>query len=245
MQGRALARGRFTPSAHQHVLRLLSRLPVALAPLRVSPLEFWNWSQSLALTPYDAAYLKVAVDLKAPLVTMDRALQRACLQLEHPDHRPGLTHATRQDPHPRLRFPGHAADRRRVREAHVFRGPSVRRERCLGTRVRRRRAPERRDPLRQPCQRVRGDHGQGAASRVRAGRAGPGHLLRHADHGAPARGQGGKRPQARVRIRGGARAATPSCCATSPTTPRPRATACSTCGCRTATRWWKCRRVSA
>ena len=82
--GLALTRGRFTPSAHQHVLRLLSRLPVSLAPLRVSPLEFWNWSQSLELTPYDAAYLKVAVDLKAPLVTMDRALQRACLKLEHP-----------------------------------------------------------------------------------------------------------------------------------------------------------------
>jgi predicted nucleic acid-binding protein len=82
--GNAMARGRFTPSAHQHVLRLLSRLPVALAPLRVSPLEFCNWAQSLALTPYDAAYLKVAVDLKAPLVTMDRALQRACLKLEHP-----------------------------------------------------------------------------------------------------------------------------------------------------------------
>jgi predicted nucleic acid-binding protein len=82
--GRALARGRFSASAHQHVLRLLSRLPVALAPLRISPLEFWNWSQSLDLTPYEAAYLKVAVDLKAPLVTMDRALRRACLQLEHP-----------------------------------------------------------------------------------------------------------------------------------------------------------------
>ena len=82
--GRALARGRFSASAHQHVLRLLSRLPVSLAPLSVSPLEFWIWSQSLDLTPYDAAYLKVAVDLKAPLVTMDRALQRACLKLEHP-----------------------------------------------------------------------------------------------------------------------------------------------------------------
>jgi len=79
--GKALARGRFSPSAHQHVLRLLSRLPVALAPLRISPLEFWNWSQSLQLTPYDAAYLKVALDLKAPLVTMDRALQRAYLKL--------------------------------------------------------------------------------------------------------------------------------------------------------------------
>ena len=82
--GRALARGRFTAAAHQHVLRLLSRLPVSLAPLRVSPLEFWGWSQSLDLTPYDAAYLKVAVDLNAPLVTMDRALQRACLRLQHP-----------------------------------------------------------------------------------------------------------------------------------------------------------------
>lgn len=82
--GRALARGRFTPSAHQHVLRLLSRLPVALAPMRVSPLEFWSWAQTLQLTAYDAAYLKVAVELKAPLVTMDEALRRACLQLDHP-----------------------------------------------------------------------------------------------------------------------------------------------------------------
>ena len=82
--GRALARGRFTPTVHQHVLRLLSRLPVALAPTRVSPLEFWTWSESLQLTPYDAAYLKLAVDLKAPLVTMDKALRRACLQLDHP-----------------------------------------------------------------------------------------------------------------------------------------------------------------
>ncbi|HEY8359080.1 MAG TPA: type II toxin-antitoxin system VapC family toxin [Ramlibacter sp.] len=82
--GKALARGRFSPSVHQHVLRLLSRLPVSLAPTRVSPLEFWNWAQSLDLTPYDASYLKVALDLKAPLVTMDRALRRACLQLDHP-----------------------------------------------------------------------------------------------------------------------------------------------------------------
>lgn len=82
--GKALARGRFTASVHQHVLRLLSRFPVALAPMRVSPLEFRAWCQSLQLKPYDASYLKVAVDLKAPLVTMDRALQRACLQLEHP-----------------------------------------------------------------------------------------------------------------------------------------------------------------
>jgi predicted nucleic acid-binding protein len=82
--GKALQRGRFGPSAHQHVLRLLSRLPVSLAPMRVSPIEFWPWAQSLELTPYDAAYLKLATDLQAPLVTMDRALHRACRRLEHP-----------------------------------------------------------------------------------------------------------------------------------------------------------------
>jgi predicted nucleic acid-binding protein len=82
--GRALALGRFTPAAHQHVLRLLSRLPVALAPIRVSPIEFWTWAQDLQLTPYDAAYLKLAIDQKAPLVTMDAALHRACVRLDHP-----------------------------------------------------------------------------------------------------------------------------------------------------------------
>jgi len=82
--GRALARGRFTPAAHQHVLRLLSRLPITLAPLRVSPIEFWSWSQDLSLTPYDAAYLRVAIDLRAPLVTMDHALKQACRRLNHP-----------------------------------------------------------------------------------------------------------------------------------------------------------------
>lgn len=82
--GCALATGRFTTAVHQHVLRLLSRLPVALAPMRISPLEFWTWAQSLQLGPHDAAYLKLAVDLKAPLVTMAPALHRACLQLDHP-----------------------------------------------------------------------------------------------------------------------------------------------------------------
>ena len=82
--GRALARGRFSPAAHQHVLRLLSRLPVSLAPVRVSPIDYWAWSEDLQLTPYDGAYLKLAIELKAPLVTMDAALKRACERLDHP-----------------------------------------------------------------------------------------------------------------------------------------------------------------
>lgn len=82
--GKALQRGRFSPSAHQHVLRLLSRLPISLAPIRLSPLEFWTWCQSLDLTPYDGTYLQLAIEMKAPLVTMDKALKRACLHLGHP-----------------------------------------------------------------------------------------------------------------------------------------------------------------
>jgi predicted nucleic acid-binding protein len=82
--GRALALGRFTSATHQHVLRLLSRLPVSLSPMRVSPIEFWAWSHDLKLSPHDASYLKLAVDQKAPLVTMDAALKRACLHLQHP-----------------------------------------------------------------------------------------------------------------------------------------------------------------
>ncbi len=82
--GKALKRGRFTPSAHQHVLRLLSRLPVSLAPIRVSPLEYWSWCQSLGLTAHDGTYLQLAIELKAPLVTMDKELHHACLALDHP-----------------------------------------------------------------------------------------------------------------------------------------------------------------
>lgn len=82
--GKALERGRFTPSVHQHVLRLLGRLPVSLAPMRISPIEYWAWCQSLGLTAYDGVYLQLAVELKAPLVTMDKALRRACLELNHP-----------------------------------------------------------------------------------------------------------------------------------------------------------------
>ncbi len=82
--GRALRRGRFTPAAHQHVLRLLSRLPVSLAPVRVAPLEYSAWCDALGLTAYDGTYLNLALELKAPLVTMDQALHRACVALDHP-----------------------------------------------------------------------------------------------------------------------------------------------------------------
>lgn len=82
--GIALDSGRFTPAAHQHVLRLLARLPVALAPMRLSPIEFWSWAHPLGLAPQAATYLRLALDLQAPLVTMDAPLAQACRQLDHP-----------------------------------------------------------------------------------------------------------------------------------------------------------------
>lgn len=82
--GIALERGRFDAATHQHVLRLLARLPVALAPMRLSPLEFWTWAQPLGLLPQAATYLRLALDLQAPLVTMDPALLQACRRLDHP-----------------------------------------------------------------------------------------------------------------------------------------------------------------
>jgi GMP synthase (glutamine-hydrolysing) len=66
--------------------------------------------------------------------------------------------------------------------------------------------------------------------RVRAGRAGAGHLLRHADHGAAAgrQGRGGHTREfgyAEVRARGHT-----ACSRASRTSPRPKATACSRSG---------------
>ena len=55
--------------------------------MRVSPLGFRDRPQSPGLPNADAAYLKVAMDLPAPLVTMGRALQQACLKPDHPSSR--------------------------------------------------------------------------------------------------------------------------------------------------------------
>ena len=219
-----------TASRPTHV-RQLSRLPESLAAAQ-------PWMLALAaIAPahvYDAAYLKFAVDLKAPLVTL-----RPCAAMRPPQrhHTPtprGSDLTMQHDKILILDFGSQVTQliARRVREAHVY---------CEV----------------HPCDvsddwvaRVRSDGAlkgvilsgshasvyedddrQGAAGGVRAGRAGAGHLLRHADHGAPARRQGRGRPQARVRLCGGACARPHRAAATtSPTSPRPKATACSTCG---------------
>ncbi len=143
-----------------------------------------------------------------------------------------LTYATPENPHPRFRLPGHPADRpARARSPCVLRSPPLRRQRRLGARLCQRRRAQGRDPLGQPRQRLRGHHRQGAPGRVRTRRAGAGHLLWHADHGAAARRQGRRRPHARIRLRRSARARPHGAARrTLPTSPRPRATACSRSG---------------
>ncbi len=92
---------------------------------------------------------------------------------------------------------------RRVREARVY---------CeihpydVSDAVRARFRRQRRDPVGQPHVGDRGGDGASAAGGVRLGRAGAGHLLRHADHGRTTRrqGRGGQGP--RIRLCRGARA---------------------------------------
>ena len=86
---------------------------------------------------------------------------------------------------------------RRVREQQVY---------CelhpfdVSERVHPRLQPAGHHPLRRPELGLRGRGLEGAAGRLRAGRAGAGHLLRHADHGAATGRQGRKLGQARVRL---------------------------------------------
>src|SRR3569832_927464 len=90
-------------------------------------------------------------------------------------------HSSTQHPDPRLRFtinPTHRPPRARGRR--VLRAASVRHERSRDPRFQ----SERRDPFRWSRDRDAGGDTARAAVRVRTQRAGTGHLLRHADHGA-------------------------------------------------------------
>ena len=109
----------------------------------------------------------------------------------------------RQDPDPRLRLAGHAADRApRARGACLLRDPPERRLRRLHPRVR----AEGHHPLRQPRQHLRGARAARAAGGVGARRAGAGHLLRHVHDGGAAGRPGRGQHAPRVRLRRGARA---------------------------------------
>ena len=107
----------------------------------------------------------------------------------------------RPDPHPRLRLPGHAADRAaHPRSARVLRDPPERRQRRLHPRVR----AQGNHPVRQPRLDLRGARAARAAGGVRSRRAGARHLLRHVHDGGAARRPGRGEHASRVRLRRGA-----------------------------------------
>ena len=117
--------------------------------------------------------------------------------------RPASTHVARQDPHPRLRLPGHAADRAaRARGARVLRDPPQRRERRVHPRVR----AQGHHPVGQPRQHLRGAGAARPRGRVAARRAGARHLLRHVHDDGAARRRGRGQQPSRVRLCRGARA---------------------------------------
>ena len=101
----------------------------------------------------------------------------------------------------RFRFPGHPADRpARARGRGLLRDPSVPIRRRREDRAVR---PARHHPVRRPGLGDRGPVARRQSRRLRRQRAGAGHLLRRADHGAAARRPGRGRPPPRVRPRRG------------------------------------------
>ena len=75
----AVNRGRVTPAYRNAVLDALSGLPIEIDPETVR--HAWGATLALAdkhrLTPYDAAYLELALRRNLPLATLDKALQAA------------------------------------------------------------------------------------------------------------------------------------------------------------------------
>ena len=75
----AVNRERVTPAYRNAVLDALSGLPIEIDPETVR--HAWGATLALAdkhrLTPYDAAYLELALRRNLPLATLDKALQAA------------------------------------------------------------------------------------------------------------------------------------------------------------------------
>ena len=75
----AVNRGRVTPAYRNAVLDALSGLPIEIDPETVR--HAWGATLALAdkhrLTPYDAAYLELALRRNLPLATLDKALLAA------------------------------------------------------------------------------------------------------------------------------------------------------------------------
>ena len=77
----AVRRGRAAPGYRDAVLEQLSSLPIAIDPETAAH----AWTATLVLgdkhrlTPYDAAYLELALRRNLPLATLDNALQSAAL----------------------------------------------------------------------------------------------------------------------------------------------------------------------
>ena len=156
----------------------------------------------------------------AMLIALRHFARERALKSLHP--RTG--HEPRQDPDPRLRLAGHAADRApRARGACLLRDPPQRCQRRLHPRVR----AEGHHPVGQPRQHLRGAGPARAAGGVGTRRAGARHLLRHVHDDGAARRRGRGLDAPRVRLCRGARAR-PHAAASraSRTSPRPKATAC-------------------
>lgn len=77
--GRNKARSGVPPDAARAGVEAFAELTVVLRD--VEPMRLFDIAQQLSLTAYDAAYLCLAVELGAPLITFDRQLAQAAARL--------------------------------------------------------------------------------------------------------------------------------------------------------------------
>ncbi|MBI4883387.1 MAG: type II toxin-antitoxin system VapC family toxin [Actinobacteria bacterium] len=76
---RMVAAKRLTPPAADELSLRLRQAPIEYLPTWPCADRMWGWRQNVS--PYDAAYVALAADLGAPLVTTDSRLSRAAEEL--------------------------------------------------------------------------------------------------------------------------------------------------------------------
>jgi predicted nucleic acid-binding protein len=74
---RALRRGRFTDEDHHEAVELLSSIPLVYRPLAAPVATYAGFAVSFGLSAYDAAYLALAIEESATLVSVDSMLADA------------------------------------------------------------------------------------------------------------------------------------------------------------------------
>ncbi len=81
----AVKRKRIDSAIAEEILEIVSRYPIEIEPstaVLMENIKVYRLAKSCNLTAYDAAYLELAVSLKAPLITYDKLLLESAKKLK-------------------------------------------------------------------------------------------------------------------------------------------------------------------